>query len=159
MILKWGVSGFPIWERARTHTRTPSRPLCPIRFNFSQHRRIPRPSAESIRRKALLSFGSQCFISRIQPSSADGSRRASNGRSSIGRCVLIRREGIFRAVLYVDFPVMGPPITSGVPVRVREVYLSTVLPTVGPAGPGDPQQSETPQNWNFLLQATARIQS
>jgi len=42
-------------------------------FACAQHRRTPRPFVEMIRRKGLLPFGSQEKISRIEPSSANGS--------------------------------------------------------------------------------------
>ena len=59
-------------------------PFGPRGFESALHRRTPRPSTERIRRKAMLPFGSQQRISRIQPSSADGSRQASKGWSSVG---------------------------------------------------------------------------
>ena len=56
-------------------------PLGPLGFACAQHRRTSRPSVERIRRKALLPSVSQQRISRIQPSSAEGSRRGFEGFS------------------------------------------------------------------------------
>ena len=47
---------------------------------------------EMICRRALLPFGSQQKIARIQPSSADGSRRASKGGPQLGYFEIIRRS-------------------------------------------------------------------
>ena len=51
-------------------------------FECAHHRRTPCPSVKMIRRTALHSFKSYSRTSRNQPSSADGSWRASAGGSS-----------------------------------------------------------------------------
>jgi hypothetical protein len=77
------LNGSPIkLERAIQLTGTPGAArqrhalslLAPLGFGCAQHWQTPRPSVERIHRKALLPFGSQQRISRIQHSSADGSR-------------------------------------------------------------------------------------
>ena len=63
-----------------------------VGFQRSLRRRTLRPSVERIRRKALLPFGSQERISRIQSSSAESSRQAFKGWYSSGACEGIRHS-------------------------------------------------------------------
>ena len=57
-------------------------PVGPPSFKRAQHGRTTRPPVERIGRKVLLPFGTQLRISRIQPASGEGSRRACQGRPS-----------------------------------------------------------------------------
>ena len=80
---------FPLVARQRLARRARSQlPVFEILsfLIFPRHRQTPGSFFGKIRRKALLPFGSRPKTSRIQPSGADGLRRAATAWSSSGAC-------------------------------------------------------------------------